>query len=227
MGVIRQHDIRDWAQRQPHCHDYLRRRRDLFTDYFWQCHGDLRLRRGPPVMIESRLANNPFYRFLERTWMLQQAPAAIGLYALGGWSFVVWGVAARVAVSVTGHWLVGYFAHHHDGADKNARMTWRATRAGVQGRNVSIAGFMSMGESWHNNHHAFPALAKIGLEEGQPDPGWWLIRLLETLGLAWSVRTPKRTARPDGLVRLVEGSPQGWRIYALRKALWKRLLAAG
>ena len=47
-----------------------------------------------------------------------------------------------------------------------------------------------MGETWHNNHHAFPGSAKLGLFPGQIDLGWWLIRAFEALGLATEVKTP-------------------------------------
>jgi fatty-acid desaturase len=55
-----------------------------------------------------------------------------------------------------------------------------------------------MGESYHNNHHAFPGSALIGIEPGQVDPGWWLIKVFAALGLAWNIRTPKDLApRPE------------------------------
>ena len=41
-----------------------------------------------------------------------------------------------------------------------------------------------MGESWHNNHHAFPKSAKLGLLPNQIDLGWGLIKAVEKLGLA-------------------------------------------
>jgi len=30
-----------------------------------------------------------------------------------------------------------------------------------------------MGEAWHNNHHAFPGSARLGVRDGEVDPGWW------------------------------------------------------
>ena len=49
---------------------------------------------------------------------------------------------------------------------------------------------LSFGESWHNNHHAFPTSARHGLLRGQLDPSWRVIRTLEQLRLATKVRLP-------------------------------------
>lgn len=81
-------------------------------------------------------------------------------------------------------------------------MSWEVQGAGVQGRDVPIAAWVSMGESWHNNHHAYPGSARLGLFPGQVDPGWWLIRTLERCGLAWSIRTPQ-TLPPRPALRLL------------------------
>ena len=43
--------------------------------------------------------------------------------------------------------------------------------AGVQGPQRALAaGCMTFGEGWHNNHHAFPGSARLGLYPGQTDP---------------------------------------------------------
>lgn len=62
----------------------------------------------------------------------------------------------------------------------------------MQGHDVVIAGLISMGESWHNNHHAFPGSAKLGLHPGQADLGFLLIKVFERLGLAWDIVTPEQ-----------------------------------
>lgn len=51
-------------------------------------------------------------------------------------------------------------------------------------------GLLTWGEGWHNNHHAFPDSAMVGLRWYQLDPGYALIRAMEWLGLAWDVRRP-------------------------------------
>jgi fatty-acid desaturase len=196
FGMIRQHDIRDWAQRKPCCHPYLAHRSRLLRDGFWQLHCELRLAHPPELKIERHVAHDWFYRFLERTWMAQQLPWAALFFAIGGVPWLIWGVAARVAASVTGHWLVGYFAHNR------GPRSWHIEGAGVQGYNVRYCGLITMGEAWHNNHHAFPASARLGLRAGETDPGWWVLMALSRVGLVWNVKTPDVLPKRPNLVAL-------------------------
>jgi len=192
LGMVRTHDMRDWAQRQPRCHDYFAHRQPFLKDGFWQIFCDLRLDHPPQLRFESRIAEDPVYRFMEKSWMWQQLPWALLLFALGGWPYVFWGVCARVSVCVTGHWLIGWFAHN------TGPRSWHVEGAGVQGYNVPFCGLITMGESYHNNHHAFPGSTLLALEPGQVDPGWWLLKALERLGLVWNIRTPADLApRPE------------------------------
>lgn len=59
--------------------------------------------------------------------------------------------------------------------------------------NNAIWALPTMGEGWHNNHHAFPTSAVFGLTKWQIDPGAWLIRGLEKVGWAWDVKLPTPT----------------------------------
>lgn len=60
----------------------------------------------------------------------------------------------------------------------------------MQGRNIAWTSLLTMGESWHNNHHAFPGSARLGLAPGEWDPGWWVLVLFERCGLVWNLRLP-------------------------------------
>jgi fatty-acid desaturase len=195
-GMIRQHDIRDWAQRKPDCHPFLAHRSSMLRDGWWQLHCELKLAHPPRLVMERRAADDRFYRFLEQTWMAQQIPWALLFLALGGLPWVVWGICARVAASVTGHWLVGYFAHNR------GPRSWHIEGAGVQGYNVAYCGLITMGEAWHNNHHAFPGSARLGLHAGEIDPGWWVLRALRRFGLVWNLKTPEQLPPRAKLVRL-------------------------
>lgn len=201
IGMIRLHDMRDWAQRQEACHDFFAHRGGFWRDGWHQLHCEVRLDRPPAFMLDPRIERSPFYAFLERTWMWQQLPWAILFLAIGGMPWLVWGICARVSVSVTGHWLVGHFAH------LEGEQSWIVDGAAVQGYDVRLAGLISMGESWHNNHHAFPGSARLGLEPGQIDLGWLMIMLLQKLGLAWDIVLPVGLpARPE--LRRVSDGPR-------------------
>ncbi|MCK0127906.1 acyl-CoA desaturase [Erythrobacter sp. F6033] len=190
IWIVRTHDLRDWAQRQSDCHDYLAHRRPMLIDAWWQLHCTLKLE-NPPEFDLSRLEQSRFIRWMERTWMLHQIPVAALLFWLGGWPFVVWGVFVRVALTVHGHWFVGHLAH------RRGPQSWRVKEAGVQAHDVPWAGLITMGEAWHNNHHAYPGSARIGLKPGQSDWGYRFIQLLERIGLAWDICLPSDMAGRD------------------------------
>ncbi|WP_336620309.1 acyl-CoA desaturase [Pseudoalteromonas umbrosa] len=186
IGMMIQHDLRDWAQRQKKCHDYLLHGSTIIKDAWWQLNCDLVLNHPPTFEIEDRVSKNRFYQLLEKSWMFQQLILAVPLYMYGGFAWLVWGISVRIVVSVGGHWLIGYFAHNQ--GDK----TWEVEGAAVQGHNIRVAGFLSMGEAWHNNHHAYPGSAMLGLYNDEPDPGWWVLNALHNLGVVKNIKLPKQ-----------------------------------
>ena len=198
LSLVRMHQRRDYWQSQPAAPAYYSYAHGPLLDLWWYLHVDHHPRcpeHDAPVWLDPLLMDDPFYQRLERAWMWTQAPVALALWAVGGLPWVCWGVCARVATGIIGHWLVNYVAHTH-GAQR-----WHVEGAGEQGRNSSLFGALSMGEGWHNNHHAWPRSAKLGLEPGQLDPGFWAIALMAKLGLVWDVRVAphmenSRDARP-------------------------------
>lgn len=200
-GIIRIHDIRDWAQREPACHDFFAHRRSLPLDLCWNLFCRFEFEHPPVVTIEDSLADDPFIIWLDKTWRWQQLPLTALLFWLGGWPFVLWGICARVFVSSAGHWSVTYFCHN-PGPGR-----WQVKEAGIQASNLRGLGLLTYGECWHNNHHAFPESARIGLEPEQPDPGWWVIQCLEQAGLVYDVSLPRAKAKRDDLVECDAAQP--------------------
>ncbi len=183
FGIMRTHDLRDWAQRQSDCHPYFSHQNKPLRDAWWQIYCRIDLEDAPQFDLKSA-GEDSFYQWLERRWRWQQLPIAMIFYAIGGLEWVIWGVAVRIAIANHGHWLVGYLAHRH------GPQSWIVQDAGVQAYNVPWAAIPTMGEAWHNNHHAYPASAKIGLYPGQSDWGYRFIILLQHFRLAWNVNTP-------------------------------------
>ncbi len=184
IGMFRIHEIRDWQQQQPDCHSFAKHDVGIWRDAMWQMHCEQVLERPPQLHIEDRVTQDRFYRWLEATWRWQQVPLALLLFAMGGIGFVLWGIGLRVAVSLAGHWVTVHFAH------TTGERPYVQDDIAIDGRNLPVWGLFTFGEAFHNNHHAFPHSARMGHDVTQIDPGWWVIRTLGALGLAWDIRTP-------------------------------------
>ena len=82
-------------------------------------------------------------------------------------------------------------------------LVWGVCARVATGVSMHWAAIPSMGESWHNNHHAFPASARHGLYPGQIDIGYGLVRVLERFGLASAVQTPESLPVRQGVTPVV------------------------
>jgi stearoyl-CoA desaturase (delta-9 desaturase) len=117
-------------------------------------------------------------------------PFAIG-YAVGGtlwlgFEAMVWGGLVRIFLGHHITWSINSICHMFGSRPYKAR---------DESRNNFLLALPSFGESWHNNHHAFPASAIFGLDRRQLDLGALTIRLFERLGLVWNVNAPDESQR--------------------------------
>lgn len=65
---------------------------------------------------------------------------------------------------------------------------------GDESRNNLLVVLLTMGEGWHNNHHAFPSSAFFGFRWWQFDLGGMLIATLEKLGWVWDANRPSQAS---------------------------------
>jgi len=144
------------------------------------------LRRFAPDLYKSR-----FYRALQYLHGPLQLLLAAGLFALGGWTWVIWGVFVRLVVSYHATWLVNSAAHS---------LGYRTYRTGDLSTNCWWVALISWGEGWHNNHHAFPYSARHGLRWFEFDPTWWSVKLLALLKLADRIKIPSHRAQQTARV---------------------------
>jgi stearoyl-CoA desaturase (delta-9 desaturase) len=114
--------------------------------------------------------------------------AALGLYAGSWWGFlsgVLWGGLVRIFLMLHVTWSINSVCH-----------VWgtRPFASGDHSTNNFPIAIVSLGEGWHNNHHAFPTSARHGLWWWQFDASYVVIRVLGWFGLARAIRVPDEDA---------------------------------
>jgi stearoyl-CoA desaturase (delta-9 desaturase) len=144
--------------------------------------------RGKRSRYAPDLLADPAVRFVDRTflvWVLAglALPFVLG-YALGGsltaaLTGLLWGGAVRLLVLHHVTFSINSLCHYFGR---------RRFATGDESRNLAWLALPSMGEAWHNNHHAFPTSAAHGMRVWEIDPSALVIRALEVTGLAWDVR---------------------------------------
>jgi stearoyl-CoA desaturase (Delta-9 desaturase) len=146
---------------------------------------------GDALADEERYAKDlltdPVVRFIDRTfllWVLAGFAFPFGLgvaltgTVMGGLTAMLWGGAVRLFLLHHATFSINSLCHffgrqRFDTADESRNLLWLA--------------LPTLGEAWHNNHHAFPTSARHGLRWWQLDPSGWSIAGLERVGLVWDV----------------------------------------
>lgn len=131
------------------------------------------------------LWKDPVHRWLDKYYYIPVIICGVLLAAIGGWSWLLWGLFLRTTYGLHATWLVNSATH-----------LWGSRRFQTDddSRNSWWVALLTFGEGWHNNHHAYPPVAKHGLAWYEVDMNWWGIRFLEVTGLAWDIKRPKATA---------------------------------
>ena len=156
--------------------------------------------RGAKRRYAPDLMADPVVSFVDRTfvyWALLGLAAsfalgmAIGHTVKAGLTGLLWGGAVRMLVlhhvTYSINSLCHFFGRRRFNTDDESRnLLWLAP--------------LSLGEAWHNNHHAFPTSAAHGMRRFEFDPSALVIRGLEKMGLVWDVVriTPERQAMKAG-----------------------------
>ncbi|MEZ5427793.1 MAG: fatty acid desaturase [Pyrinomonadaceae bacterium] len=114
------------------------------------------------------------HRLMNKYYWLTSVIVGAVLFAVGGWSMVLWGIFLRTVIGWHATWLVNSATH-----------LWGTRRFETHddSRNNALIAAITFGEGWHNNHHAHPRSARHGLAWYEFDFNWMQIRLLERVGL--------------------------------------------
>lgn len=158
--------------------------------FYWSQGGWLLSKSFFPAKLPSDVENNLPLRILDRLHFLPVVALGVLSYFMGGLEYLG---AFFLSTTLLFHGVqtVNSFCHitgseYFETDDFSRHNPWVA--------------FLTLGEGWHNLHHAFPSSSRHGimLRENQvvylPDPTYRFIKLLESLKLASKPRIPSETS---------------------------------
>jgi stearoyl-CoA desaturase (Delta-9 desaturase) len=143
--------------------------------------------RGNKKRFAPDLLRDPVVSFIDRTFFIWAVLGFVAAFALGyaiggdlaaGLTGLLWGGAVRVFVLHHVTYSINSLCHIF------GRQPFETDD---ESRNLAWLALPTMGEAWHNNHHAFPTSAVHGLGRWQLDPSALVIVGLEKAGLVWDV----------------------------------------
>jgi stearoyl-CoA desaturase (delta-9 desaturase) len=152
------------------------------------------------------VAKDPVMRFLDKTFVLWHVVTGFVFFGLGywlggesmAWSFVVWGMFVRLVYVLHSTWFVNSASH---------MWGYRTYETTDDSRNNWWVALLTYGEGWHNNHHAFPSMARAGHKWWELDITFWAIRALEKCGLIWDVVDGHHKRKTRYNILKTEGKP--------------------
>jgi stearoyl-CoA desaturase (Delta-9 desaturase) len=133
-----------------------------------------------------------FARYPELAWLhrFELAPAiALGVlcWLIGGWPGLVVGFFWSTVLVYHATFCINSLAHVHG---RQSYVT------GDDSRNNWLLAVITMGEGWHNNHHAYQSSVRQGFRCWQVDPTFYILKGLSWLRLVWGLKTP-----PEAVLR--------------------------
>ena len=180
----RQHHAHTDAPGDPHSpHLHSSRLRGFLHAHL----GWLRFSGADPSVSAREILADPVLSMVSRWWWVWTLvgvflpPLVASTFAGFSvfWGLCLWAGLFRIVLFHHVTWSVNSVCHIY-----GTRPFPTSDRSG----NVAWLSLLSLGESWHNNHHASPRLARHGVFPGQVDVSAALLRLLEKINLAWDVR---------------------------------------
>lgn len=154
--------------------------------FLWSQGGWLLSHQFLPRALPADVEADPVLRAIDRFHFLPLLLLALLSYQIGGLAYL-----GAFCLSTT-------LLFHGVQTVNSLSHIWGSQpfRTADNSRNNPLVALLTLGEGWHNLHHAFQHSARHGYSfrgdrlVALPDPTFGFIRLLEALGLAWKVRLP-------------------------------------
>jgi stearoyl-CoA desaturase (delta-9 desaturase) len=136
---------------------------------------------APDLAKVQDLARYPELVWLHKHELLPAIVLGTLCFALAGWSGFVVGFLWSTVLVYHATFCINSLAHVRG---RKRYVT------GDDSRNNWLLAVFTMGEGWHNNHHAYQASARQGFKWWEIDPTFYLLKALSWTGLIWDLKTP-------------------------------------
>ncbi|MHB8381624.1 MAG: acyl-CoA desaturase [Candidatus Binataceae bacterium] len=147
---------------------------------------------GTDLRIVHDLAGFPELRFLDRFDVLVPIATGFAMFGLGamlehlwpglhtsGSQMLIWGFFISTVALLHGTFTINSLAH---------TFGRRRYETGDDSRNSMTLALLTLGEGWHNNHHHYPAAARQGFFWWEVDITYYVLKVLEAVGIIWDLR---------------------------------------
>ncbi len=129
----------------------------------------------------------PELMWLHKYELVPAAVLALLTYLIAGWSGLIVGFFWSTVVVYHATFCINSLAHVH-GSKRYV--------TGDDSRNNWLLAFFTMGEGWHNNHHAYQASVRQGFRWWEIDPTFYILKVLSCVGVVWDFKSP-----PEAVLR--------------------------
>jgi stearoyl-CoA desaturase (delta-9 desaturase) len=126
-------------------------------------------------------ARYPELMWLHRFELFPAVVVAILAFLIGGWSGLVVGFVWSTVLVYHATFCINSLAHVH-GSKRYV--------TGDDSRNNWLLAFFTMGEGWHNNHHAYQSSVRQGFRWWEIDPTFYILKALSWAGVVWDLKSP-------------------------------------
>jgi stearoyl-CoA desaturase (delta-9 desaturase) len=127
-------------------------------------------------------------RFKELVWLNRQPYLPAASLALASWA-----IAGMPGLVVGFCWSTVAVWHATFSINSLAHVIGRRRYVtGDESRNNWLLALITMGEGWHNNHHAYQVSVRQGFRWWEYDPTYYTLRALSWIGLVWDLHVPPK-----------------------------------
>jgi len=176
-----------WAAKHRHHHLHSDTSRDVHSPrhkgFIYSHVGWIFARRhdATDLVKVADFASFPELRWLHKFEVLPAVVIAVLCFLIAGWSGLIVGFLWSTVLLYHATFCINSLAHVHG---RKRYVT------GDDSRNNWLLAFFTMGEGWHNNHHAYQSSVRQGFRWWEIDATFYILKALSWLGIVWDLKTP-------------------------------------